>query len=67
MPEQRCRICGFLRVRATDDLHICIECAALSVFTETGSRTPTDDERAEAVQQPGVVAAIRCIREHSRG
>ena len=76
MREEHCRICGVLQKRAASlydddsnppkpgDYHICIECGALSVYTETGSRAPTDAERGEALALPHAITTIRWIHEH---
>jgi hypothetical protein len=72
-----CRICGRTNDRASNifsadqhpprqgDMHVCINCGALAVYTENGSRPPTDQERALALENPKVASAITHI--HARG
>jgi len=68
-----CRICGALNTKAAGDERepkpgdgtICIECGALSIFTENDCRAPTRAEREALLQQyPGIASAILWIKDH---
>jgi hypothetical protein len=78
-PDRRCRICGELhnstrnaqeghtRPPQPGDFSICINCAAISVFTEDlGLRAPTDEERGEVVDEPMMMTAITFIKLRGR-
>ena len=72
-----CRICGDLLDAASNlgphrtapsdgDFSICINCGAISVFQGADFRTPTDEERELALQQPDVVTIIAFIKQRGR-
>lgn len=76
--SEACRVCGRQNDCASNlfderpdppkagDLHICINCGALSVYLERGSRAPTDAERAEAFEDRRLVDAIAFIHGRNR-
>jgi hypothetical protein len=43
------------------DVSVCFYCAGISIFTETGLRKPTEDERAELLDDPDVIEAAAAV------
>jgi hypothetical protein len=43
------------------DVSVCFYCAGIALYTETGFRKPTDEERAELLDEPDVIATAAAI------